>query len=399
MSEPLEDFRHETRAWLEENCPQSMRGTAPVGSTYTGGGRRFPRFAEPEADSRLWLERMAERGLTAPTWPKEYAGGGLTREEDRILGEELKRIDARSALGSIGIMMFGPTILEYGTEEQKQRLLPPIVRGEVAWCQGYSEPGAGSDLASLQCRCEDRGDHYVVNGQKIWTSMADAADWIFCLVRTDPNAKKHDGISVVLIDMDQPGVRTSPIKLISGASPFCQTFFDDARVEKENLIGPLNGGWTIAKRLLQHERQGISTSGGRAPQDETLGDLAKRYTGEEDGKVADPRVRDRIASIEMNQHCFSSTIRRTGDEAKAGSDVATASSIFKLFASETGQKRNELVVEILGTQGLGWEGEGYEGRELERTRTWLRSKASTIEGGSSEVQLNIIAKRVLGLPD
>jgi alkylation response protein AidB-like acyl-CoA dehydrogenase len=391
----LEAFRAEVRTWLEANCPPQMR--LPLDPSVEGGywGGRKRHLADPVA--RLWCERCVERGFTAPTWPREYGGGGLSREQARVLQEEMNRIHARPPLSSIGLIMLGPMLLELATEEQKREHIPPIVRGEIRWCQGYSEPGAGSDLASLSTRADDRGDHFVVNGQKIWTSFANESDWIFCLVRTDPHKPKHEGISFLLIDMDQPGVTTQPIKLISGASPFCQTFFENARAEKRNLIGPKNGGWNVAKRLLQFERQGIATigSGARAPTRE----LARRYCGTQDGRIADPLVRDRVAALEMLEQAVSATLRRSGDEARAGQDVGAASSIFKLVGSEVNQQRQELQVAILGTQGLGWEGAGFTAEELEVTRGWLRSKANTIEGGTSEVQLNVIAKRVLGLPD
>lgn len=395
----LETFRAETRDWLEKNCPESMRQPVRSDEETVWGGRNA---TYPNPDAKLWLDRMAERGWTTPTWPAEYGGGGLSKGEARVLAEEMRRIKARPPLTSFGISMLGPVLLEYGTEDQKREHIPPIVKGEIRWCQGYSEPGAGSDLAGLQTRCEDKGDHYLVNGQKIWTSYADSADWIFCLVRTDFDAPKHDGISFVLFDMASPGVTVSPIKLISGKSPFCQTFFQDVRVEKHNLIGQRNGGWTIAKRLLQHERSmiggmgfGMGGSGGGA----TIEDLAKKYCGSEGGKIADPSIRERVAGFQMDQRCFASTTRRSADEAKAGQGPGAASSIFKLYGTEMNKDRYELLVSILGTQALGWEGEGFDERELTTTREWLRSKGNSIEGGTSEVQLNIIAKRVLGLPD
>ena len=209
-----------------------------------------------DPDVTLWLDRMIEKGWTAPTWPKEFGGAGLSTEEYVVLIEEMRRIDARPALGGMGTSMIGPTLLEYGTDEQKQEHLPKIAKAEVAWCQGYSEPGSGSDLASLNTRAVDSGDHYLINGQKIWTSGAQWADWMFCLVRTDPDVPKHNGISFVLLSMDQPGVTVKPIRLISGNSPFCETFFDDAVAYKDNLVGELNKGWTVGKRLLQHEDRG-----------------------------------------------------------------------------------------------------------------------------------------------
>jgi len=276
--------------------------------------------------------------------------------------------------------------------------LPKIVRGEIRWCQGYSEPGAGSDLADLQTKCEDKGDHYLVNGQKIWTSYADKADWIFALVRTDTSVK-HDGISFLLIDMEQDGVEARPITMISGASPFCETFFTDATAPKGNLVGELNKGWTIAKRLLQHEREMISGMGmGSGGGGTGLADLAKDYVGQADGKISDATVRDSVARQKMDSHAFGLTLQRTTEEAKAGQGTGAASSIFKYYGTELNKRRNELIIELMGTQGLGWEGDSFSDEELSAPRSWLRSKGNSIEGGTTEVQLNVISKRVLGLP-
>jgi alkylation response protein AidB-like acyl-CoA dehydrogenase len=390
-ADDLDAFRQETRSWLVANCPPAMR--SPAGESEVVWGGRAARF--PSEEARLWLERMAERGWTAPTWPRAYGGGGLSGAEVRVLDEELKRIGARAPLLSFGIWMLGPVLLEYASEEQKQRHLPPIARGEIRWCQGYSEPGAGSDLAALQCRAEDMGDHFRVNGQKVWTSYADQADWIFCLVRTDP-AKKHEGISFLLIDMASRGVEARPIRLISGASPFCETFFTDVSVPKENLVGPVGGGWEIAKRLLQYERQSISAGAfGRDPGLE-LEAAAKAYAG---GGALDPDLRARIAGWKMDAEALALTVRRVEAEARAGGGVGPAASILKYAAAKLNQDRHELLVEAMGLQGLGWEGDGFEPRELAETRQWLRSKGNSIEGGTSEINLNVVAKRVLGLLD
>jgi alkylation response protein AidB-like acyl-CoA dehydrogenase len=396
--ENLDAFRADIAKWLEENCPPSMRKPQTSEDDSNWGGRRKV-YTNPE--EKQWLDRMAARGFTAPTWPKQYGGGGLSDAQARVLADEMRKLHCRQPLISFGITMLGPVLLEYGSEEQKQEYLPKIVRGEIRWCQGYSEPGAGSDLAGLQTRAEDKGDHYLVNGQKIWTSYANYADWIFCLVRTDPNAPKHDGISFLLFDMESPGVSVSPIKLISGSSPFCQTFFQDVKVPKKNLVGVKNGGWTIAKRLLQHERSmiggmgfGLGGSGGSA-----LESLAKDYVGQENGRIADGVIRDEVAQHLMDQRCFVTTVRRSAEEAKAGQGPGPASSMFKLYGTEMNKRRYELLVRVLGTQSFGWEGPGFTPRELATTREWLRSKGNSIEGGTSEVQLNIIAKRVLGLPD
>ncbi len=391
----LDAFRAETRAWLEANCPPSMRSPMPDDEIVWGG--RNARFKKPEA--KLWLERMAARGWTVPTWPKHYGGGGLAPGEARLLEEEMRRLNCRSPLQSFGIWMLGPVLLEYGSEAQKQEHLPKIARGEIRWCQGYSEPEAGSDLAGLKTRAVPQGEHFLVNGHKIWTSYADLADWIFCLVRTDPMAKKHDGISFLLIDMNDPGIRTRPIRLISGASPFCETFIENVRVPQENLVGGLNNGWTIAKQLLEHERKMIASIGERQRGAErSLAELAKSYAGEHDGKVADAVLRDGIAQYEIDQRAFRLTQRRAAEEAKGGAP-GPASAMFKYYGTELNKRKFELLLRCLGTQALGWEGDGFAAAEKRITREWLRSKANSIEGGTSEIQLNVIAKRVLGLPD
>ena len=394
----LQEFRKDVRVWLEENCPASMRTPTPENEVVWGGRRE--RFENPE--SKIWLDRMAERGWTAPRWPERYGGGGLSFEEDRVLQEELARIQARTPLNSFGIWMLGPALLEFADEQQKREHIPPIVRGEIRWCQGYSEPGHGSDLAALQTRAEDQGDHYLVNGSKVWTSYADQADWIFCLVRTDPDTPKHQGISFLLFDMESEGVSTSPIELISGSSPFCQTYFDNVRVPKRNRVGEVNKGWNIAKRLLQHERNMVAGIGGNTAIGGTgsrLENVAMRYAGESGGRIADPVLRDRICGHRMNDRALQLTFARSGEEAKAGKSNGHLASMFKYYGTEQNKRKYELILETMGTAATGWEGDGFSERERTYTRQWLRSKANSIEGGTSEIQLNVIAKRLLGLPD
>jgi len=394
----VEAFRAEAKTWLDENFPASLKADPAAQLADMMGGKQTP-------DAALWKKRMGEKGWGTPTWPTQYGGGGLSRTEARILGEEMAKIGARNPIGGMGVMMFGPTLIEVGTEEQKQRHIPSIVRGEIRWCQGYSEPGSGSDLASLQTKCEDKGDHFLINGQKIWTSGANLADWCFCLVRTDPTAKKHNGISFVLIDMRIPGVEARPILLINGGSPFCETFFTDVKVPKENLMGPLNGGWTIAKRLLQFERENISASlgSGGSP---TLGQtggvdaVAKKYVGLDDtGRLADPDLRKRIIDHLMEGQAFRLTSARAAAEAKSNQGPSAATSIMKYAGAKIAQDRTELIIEAMGHQGLGWEGEPFDAGELATVRAWLCAKANSIEGGTSEINLNVVSKRVLGLPD
>ena len=389
-------FRQEARDWLEDNCPPSIR-RPPGPNEGTGGGRRA---TYPNPDAKVWLDRMAERGWTAPMWPKEYGGGGLDREQATVLAEELRRIKARPAHTGMGLSMIGPALLEFGTEEQKHEHLPKIVRGEIWWCQGYSEPGSGSDLASLKTRAVDDGDDFIVNGSKIWTSGANFADWMFCLVRTDPDRPKHQGISFVLFDMETPGVTVKPIRLISGASPFCETFLDDVRVPKRNLVGERGQGWTVGKRLLQYERTSIGGMGGAAsPGGNPLADLARRYLGDEGGRIANANIREQVIDHRITDRAFGLTMRRNGEELRSGRAPTFLSSMFKLYGTEQNKARLELMLAIQGSQMLGWEGDAFNRRELSSTREWLRSRANSIEGGTSEVQLNIIAKRILGLPD
>ena len=396
----LDKFRDETKKWLNENCPPSMRSGAdpsiPIDEVWGG---RNAEYKNPE--SKLWLDRMGEKGWTMPTVPKEYGGGGLNKEEVKILNEEMFLIGAKQPLLSFGIWMLAPVLLEYGNEAQKKEHIPKILKGEIRWCQGYSEPGSGSDLASLSTKAEDAGDHFLVNGQKVWTSYADKADWIFALVRTGAKEPKHDGISFVLIDMATKGVSTKPITLISGKSPFCETFFDNVEVPKENLIGELNAGWTIAKKLLQHERAfisnfglaGAAAGGGRSGRD--IVSIAKKHLGEENGKIKNSFYRTEIASHKIKEHAFGLTLKRAGDE---GGKASATASMFKLYGTEHNKKRHELMVAASGIDGVAWDGDEFDQDDKNLTRAWLRTKGNSIEGGTSEVQLNVISKRVLNLP-
>ncbi|MDD9944951.1 MAG: acyl-CoA dehydrogenase family protein [Myxococcales bacterium] len=398
----LEAFRADVRAWLEQNAPKSLQGQLGQESVYWGG--RNPTTASPE--SKDFCEMCAEKGWTAPTWPKEYGGGGLGQAEERVLQQELARLRLPPPLTGFGLQMIGPTLLQFGTEAQKQEHLTKITRGEIRWCQGYSEPNAGSDLASLATAAVLEGDEYVLNGQKIWTSYGDVSDWMFVLVRTDPDVKKQKGITFLLIDMDQPGVEVRPIKLISGFSPFCETFFTNARAKTKDVISGVNQGWTVAKALLGHERTmianvfGSAGGRGRSQGENPAVALAKRYVGtDETGQLKDRVLRDQVTRVTMDTLSFNQTVQRNADNIKAGHRPGPESSIFKVYGTELNQRREELMLALRGPQALGWEGPGFEPAELAQTRSWLRSRGNTIEGGTSEVQLNIIAKRVLELPE
>ena len=388
----LAAFRETTRAWLTANCPAEMRRPSTSEDDACWGGRNF-KFSS--AAQKQWLDAMAAKGWTVPTWPQAYGGAGLSSLEAKILLQEMRALNCRSPLNSFGIWMLGPALLKFGTEAQKLDHLPKIARGEIRWCQGYSEPNAGSDLASLATKAEDRGDHFIVNGQKIWTSYADQADWIFCLVRTD-TAHKHNGISFVLFDMASPGVSTKPILLISGKSPFCETFFDNVRVEKRNLVGALNRGWDVAKYLLAHEREMIGSIGDRAAA-KPIGQQAVDAIGlDASGRLAAPLLRAQIAEFEADEAAFRLTMERAGDLARAGQAHPAMSSMLKYYGAELNKRRWELMMALQGSDALEWESD--RSHHGDTARTWLRTKANSIEGGSSEVQLNIVAKRILELP-
>lgn len=389
--ENLEQFRAETREWLEANCPEDMRQPMRSDEDQCWGGRNWVFKSEGQ---KLWLERMAAKGWTAPRWPAEYGGGGLSGPEAKILGEEMSRIGARRPLSSFGLDMLGPALLLYATEDQKQQYIPDIINGKIRWCQGYSEPNAGSDLASLRTKAEDMGDHYLINGSKVWTSYADKADWIFCLVRTDFDCPKHEGISFLLFDMTTEGVSTKPIKLISGTSPFCETFFDNVQVPKTQLVGTLNKGWEIAKYLLTHERAMIGGFGLAGGGMKGMGQMAAAKRGTKDGRLRDASLRAEASAFEIDEMAFGLTIERITDETKAGQGTGASSSILKMYGTELNKLRQELFMAISATDALNFEKDSKGAL----VRSWLRSKANSIEGGTTEVQLNIIAKRILGLP-
>jgi acyl-CoA dehydrogenase len=380
----LESFRAETRAWLEANCPPEMREPMRSEDDACWGGRHFTFKNEAQ---KCWMTVMGERGWTVPDWPQAYGGGGLSPAETKILREEMKAIGARNPLSSFGISMLGPALLKYGTEEQKKRFLPEIARGEIRWCQGYSEPGAGSDLAGLQTRAEDMGDHYLVNGQKVWTSYADQADWIFCLVRTSTESK-HGGISFLLFDMESEGVSTKPILLISGYSPFCETFFDNVKVPKDQLVGEVNRGWDVAKYLLGHEREMISGMG--------LGSGSAKTLAATLGEIDDPVLAAEVALFDVDALAFAAMSEHFIDQLKAGEAHPAMPSMMKYAGTELNKKRHELVMAAGGSDALEWDSD--RSRKGKAAREWLRTKANSIEGGTSEVQLGIVAKHILQLP-
>ena len=391
----IETFRAETRAWLEANCPPAMRQPLTQEQIVWGGSK----VTFGNDDQRVWFERMRDRGWFAPDWPAELGGGGLAPRQARIVEQEMQRLACRPPQFNLGVWMLGPVLLELGTEEQKREHLPPMMQGRMRWCQGFSEPNAGSDLASLKtsARVDENGD-FVINGSKIWTSYGDQADWMYALVRTDPTVKKQEGISFVLIDMKSPGVTVKPIELISGKSSFCEVFFDDVKVPARQLVGPLNGGWTVAKKLLQHERAAMSKfSEGSAPSHDALA-VARPYLYGEDGTLLEPVWRDKLAALLMDSQAFALTHQRVLEQGMARMDVSGPASIMKLVQTEQEVAKYEFLMQVMGQRGLSWEGDEFSADEHDIGRLWLLAKTYTIAGGSSEVQLNIIAKRVLGLP-
>ena len=384
---PTDEFRAELRDWLETNCPPEMRDGKMTEEGICWGGKNWVFTSDAQ---KLWLDRCAAKGYTVPTWPRDYGGAGLTRDQEKVFHEEMARINARVPLQSFGIWMLGPALLHFGSHEQKLHYLPPIARGEVRWCQGYSEPGAGSDLANVQTRGEDKGDHWLLNGQKIWTSYADRADWIFALVRTDREAPKHKGISFLLVDMNQKGVETRPIKMISGISPFCETFFTDAVVPKHQIVGEVNRGWDVAKYLLTHEREMISGgAGGLAGGGRALGAVLSETM---DG-LTDATLRADAMRCEIDSLAIGLTLERYKDQSEAGQGAGDASAMLKYMGTELNKQRHELMMSAGGSDALEWDGPLGN-----RAGDWLRTKANSIEGGTSEVMLSIVSRRVLGLP-
>ncbi len=399
MSEAVDmtDFREEVRTWVEASLPEALKGASV-------SMEADPDPALVEAFDQ-WRQALAAKGYGAPTWPTEYGGAGLDAQHARVVGQEIAKaggVNHIPLITGMGITMVGPTILDFGTEEQKAKHLPGIASGEIRWCLGLSEPNAGSDLASLATKCEDTGDHWLINGQKIWTSGADISQWCGALVRTDSSGTKHEGISFVLLPMDQAGVETRPIKLISGASPFCETFFNDATAVKDDLLSDEGNGWNVIKRLLQHERASQTSAGGPRAGSEgrTIQDMAKDYVGTDaEGRVDDPDLRGRLTRHIMASAAHALTTDRIREEAKGNVNVTAAASIMKNSATDVTQTKAELTLELMGYQGLGWEGDAFTKEEIGTVRDWLWGKAISIYGGSAEVQKNIISKNILGLPE
>ncbi len=386
---PAQDaFREEVRRWIDQAMPPAIRAKARVDANFE------------MSEVMEWHTILHGRGWAAPHWPKEVGGPGFDPTERFILSDELELAGA-PALSPFGLVMVGPLIIQFGSDAQKKRFLPNILSGEDVWCQGYSEPNAGSDLASLRMSAVDDGaGNFVVNGQKTWTTYAQYADWIFCLVRTDPTVKKQAGISFLLVDMKTPGVEVQPMLTLGGTPAFCEAFFDNVKVPKDNLVGPLNGGWTLAKALLGHERTLIAAVGTSRRALRRIKRIAASTMLDGKPLLDDPGYRRRIAHLEVRLRGLQMAQYRTLAGAQLGKAPGPESSILKIRGSEISQECFELAMDIMGHNSMSWFNEEGVVPSIEE---WVPSafcytRATTIYGGSNEIQRNVIAKYILGLP-
>ena len=383
-------FRLRVRSWLAEHLPSELKVEDAMDERVAPNREIFDR-------RMAWHKQLYQAGWIGLAWPKEYGGQGAELMEQIIYNEEYAHARAPILPGYVGLGLAGPTIAQWGSEEQKQYFLPRILQGELVWCQGYSEPGSGSDLASLQTRAVEDGDEFVVNGQKVWTSGAQYADWMVLLARTDPEAPKHGGISYFLLDMKTPGVSVRPLVLLNGHSHFNEVFFEDVRIPKANLLGPKNEGWKVAITTLMFERSAAGGGGGGS-QIRRLAELARQV--EIDGRPAWQHswVRQRLAAFEIEKEALKYTRLRSLTRQLRGQPPGPEGSILKLAGSELGVRIAAFASELLGPYAL-LEAETQTVPDAPR---WLNRVLSarqyTIAGGTSEIQHNIIGERVLGLP-
>ena len=390
LSPSEEAFRREFSGWLQSNLPAEHRSS------------RLRELPEEEANDvrRAWEQKLGEGGWLGVSWPKEYGGRGATSMEQVIYHQERLRADAPEPLGILGLSLVGPTIIDVGTDEQKQRFLPPIMRGEVVWCQGFSEPDAGSDLASLQTRAELDGDDWVINGQKIWSSQAHYADWCALLVRTDPDVSKHKGISFFLVDMTTPGITVRPIKQISGSADFNELFFDNVRMPRANIVGELNGGWAVANRLLAYERGVITMSivAGYQRLWSELREYARTTKSNGQPLIQDPRIRERLAESYTNIELMRLANLRYLTRYMRGLPPGAETSYMKLFWATTEKELGDLSLALVGPQGLAMPDSPYAIAGGEWISKYFLSRVATVYGGTQDIQRNIIAERIFGLP-
>jgi len=379
-------FRNEVRAFIKENRPQNL----------AGGMGGFGQGQNP--GWREWVKKLAERRWIAPAWPKEYGGAGLSVMEQFIFNEEMAEARAPRP-GGIATGFAGPTLIVHGTEEQKKKYLPEILTGEVIWCQGYSEPGAGSDLASLQTRAVRDGDEYVVNGQKIWTSGGHVAKWMILLTRTDPDAPKHRGISYFIVDMKSPGITVRPLINMADSHEFNEVFFEDVRVPRENMIGEENRGWYLAQTTLSFERSNIGSAVGTKQTVLDLINYAKEHAGKTSTLGENPMVRVELADRMIEaQVALMMSYKIISLQAKEGVPAGHEASVAKLYGTELNQRIYRTAMKMLGLYGPLDARSPYAELRGRIKYMYLRSVANTIEGGTSEIQRNIIATRGLGLP-
>jgi alkylation response protein AidB-like acyl-CoA dehydrogenase len=386
LSESERRFRDELRTWLEQNLPADWRSAHPK-EPWTAARREL---------ARRWQARLADGRYVALDWPREWGGREASLGERIIVQTEMIRARAPRIIGHVGLDLVGPALIEHGSEAQKKRHLEKIRTAGELWCQGFSEPGAGSDLGGLRTRAVLEGDHYVVSGQKVWTSVAEVADWCFLLARTDPDVKKHAGISALLVDMKQPGIEVRPLRQITGEAEFNEVFFDSVRVPRENVVGKPGDGWKIAMGILAHERGPMWAFMFHGYMTEDLSqllDLARRR-----GLAHDPLARQRIASAHIDVEIMRLLGCRSLTAETRGEPIGPKTSLEKLFGSELSQRVRELAVDVLGPHvlvGLDDERAEWDGRWL---RFYLFSRADTIMGGTSEIQRTVIAHQLLGLP-
>ena len=390
-SDEDEAFRHEFRSWLDKNLPKEHKHDDGLGMMREDGADDWKRRLE-------WHRKMHSGGWVGISWPKEYGGRGASLVQQLIYNEELARANPPMLVNGLGIMLVGPTIIHWGTEEQKKRYVPKILSGEEIWCQGYSEPGAGSDVASLQTRAVEEGDYFIVNGQKVWTSDAHHADWCILLTRTDPEAPKHKGISYILVDMHSPGVTVRPLVQITGDANFNEVFFEDVKVPKKNLMGEKNQGWQVAITTLMFERSGIGGGRDMLGQVKELKTLAKMMSHNGGSAWDNSDVRQKISQFA----CEASAIKYTGyrqiTRRLKGLPPGPEGSVLKLAASELNVRMNKFAMELLGPYSQMEFKAPFAMDKGKWSYRMLSSRALTIAGGTSEIQHNIIGERVMGLP-
>ena len=389
FSPEQEEFRAKVQAFLRENLPPGwgQAGFRPEGMSMTD-------FL------RDWQRRLYEGGFLGMAWPKEFGGQGASQIEMAIFNEEVARVRAPAPLNVLGLTMAAPTIITYGTDEQKKRYLSKILSCEEIWCQGFSEPNSGSDLAAARTRAELKGDEFVVNGQKVWTTLGHIADWCMLVVRTDPDAPKHRGLSYLLVDMKSPGITVKPLRQMTGESEFNEMFFEDVHVPRQNLLGGLNEGWRVATTTLMNERGTTALASVmryRIVFDEIL-DLVRSMTRNGAPAISDPVVRQRLAQFYVELEMLRFTSYRAFSQILRGGNPGPEGSISKLAWSELNQRMQEFVIELEGPASQLVKGSPYAVQGGRWQQHFLRSRGNTIEGGTSEIQRNIIAERVLGLP-